>query len=407
MSNGCFMGFLIKKTLAGADMKKLVCIFGLLLIFNFLLVANSFAIATLGGTIVSINLPEKQMVIVLRSGAQRTIMFEDKCIAYKFNQSAHLSQFKPGDYVVIKISSPLNYEPMHAEIVMDEISARSYVERRTIVPMIRPSGGGFATTAGAASRSVVPLTGAYINAVTPPPGVTAVERGTNPAMDAFSPVGTAPGTVAPSPWGSPAMASVISPPPESTPGMGYSPNPPAAGSSPPQTTGGWGDSVPGVSVVPTAHAESTVPSVTSDTNNYNTPPPNLLNPANTDWLPPPSISDVESPVGSAPPPTVNQNNSAPGQTWIEDTTQSASVHTMISVQGDIVRIDGTKNLLQVKENEDAHPFNIIISKNTTIVDLETNKDIKVTSLKPGTFVIVSGLPRGGNQLEAFIIRVAK
>jgi hypothetical protein len=224
------MGDVMKKSASCLKVFMLFCIFWIIS------TAAAHAVAMYGGRIVHINPVERKIVLKLGSGAEKTVLLEEECKAYKQSQPARLHQFRVGEYVVLKLSSPLNEDPLRAEIIMDEVSAKRFQAQRTIVPLVRIVTGGFATTGGTAAPGMAPLTGNYVNAVTPPPGVQHITGSPYHSGSTF-PSGNAPTSAAASPWGSPAFGSVISPPPDPATNPSCSPNPPPAqgqGSTNPQ-----------------------------------------------------------------------------------------------------------------------------------------------------------------------------
>lgn len=190
-------------------MRKPIKIFLTAVIISFLISGYAYAVATLGGTLIK-KVPGKRMIVIkLKSGTEKNVILVSRCKAYRLNQRAHLSSFRIGEQIVIKICSPLNANPLKAEILMDKFSAKQYASYKTTTPLYDPTktGGGYATTGGAAPIGLPPVTGVYPNAVgsgwpnnnqLP----NSVKMGSSPSGGGMK--------AAPAPWGSPAIGPVLS-----------------------------------------------------------------------------------------------------------------------------------------------------------------------------------------------------
>jgi len=191
-------------------MKKSLKMILVVIILAFLLTGYAHAVATLGGTLIR-KVPGKRMIVLkLKSGTEKKVILAKHCKAYRMNQRAILSQFRIGEQIVIKICSPLNANPLRAEIIMDKYSAAQYSSYKTTTPVYnnQSSGGGFATTCGAAPTGLPPVTGVY------PHATHGGWPNNNSLPDSVKMGGGSPQggkmVAAPSPWGSPAIGAVLS-----------------------------------------------------------------------------------------------------------------------------------------------------------------------------------------------------
>ncbi len=190
-------------------MKKLSGIIILALVLIYMASACAYAVATLGGTLIKKDPGKRMIVLKLQSGTEKNVILAGNCKAYKMNQKAILPDFRVGEAIVVKICSPLNEDPLRAEIIMDQYSASQYQSFKTITPTYDQSkaGGGFATSCGAAPTGLPPVTGVY-------PGAKGGWPNNNSLPASLSgPSGGPQGggmNAAPAPWGSPAIGDVLS-----------------------------------------------------------------------------------------------------------------------------------------------------------------------------------------------------
>ncbi len=318
-----------------------VCLFALTL--------PAFSLATIGGTIVRMNLSQRKIVIKLKSGSERVVFFVPGAKAYKLNQPALFSSFHVGEYVVVKICNPLNEKPWKANLLMDSYSAKQYSAYHKIVPVYKPSGGGFATSAGAAPESLPPVTGVYPNAVTNQwPNNNAVPKG----ISWGQPIGGGM-KAAPSPWGSPAMGAVLS---------GPSSN--GSGSSVSNSTGAV---------------------------QYNT-----------------GSSAVKYPTSTTANPTNGNNLGITPQQgqWAANPTAEPTTRKLVTIQGRIRRYDASGNVVYVKGLADKKMYTVQIRKSTKVLDYFTKQPIAVNG-NVGKVAVVYGVLNPNNIVYALKIQIQR
>lgn len=337
-------------------MKKFFRIFVLFLFIFAFSIIKAYPVATIGGTIVK-NVPSKRtMVIKLKSGSEKKVVLTRHAKAYKLNQPALFSSFHPGEYVVVKICNPINESPWQAEIIMDNYSAKQYSAYRTITPThTKTAGGGFATSAGAAPEGLPPVTGVYPNAT------NAHWPNNNQLPSTITwgqPKGKSSMKAAPSPWGSPAMGSVLSGPQSensqsisSGGGVSYDTGPAAA-----QPGGGTG-----------------------------------------------SIMNEEQKQ------TEGTNlGITPGQgAWAANPTQEAPTRKMINFQGKVRRYDAAYNAFYVMDMSSSKIYTVKLRNSTKITDYFTKQSLTPEQVTTGKVVAVSGVLNPNKIVEALQIRVQR
>jgi hypothetical protein len=359
----------------GANSSKFSKIAFFAVVFFLLSYLTSYAVATMGGTIVSINPAERKMVIKLGTGVEKTILLTKDAKAYKMNQAVRLFNFRVNEYVVLKIASALNEVPIRAELVMDSYSAQQYTAYRTVTPVSKPIGGGYATTGVTSPTDVAPLRGVYPNASTIEPGQVPFPEAQNWNTNNINPNGNAPMKVVPSPWGSPAMGAVLSPPNGGNSGKGGSTN---------SSSGGGGGPV-------TYNTGPVTPQTTMGGVNYNTGP-SANNPVVD-----PTASNVPTSSGLTP------DQAA----WVANPTSNAPTKRMITFQGKIKSVDASHITLNIEELNSNNVYVVTLKKNTKITDYMTGLTVIPNAIQADKVVNVSGIAVSQTMVEALSIQIQR
>ncbi|MCE1246900.1 MAG: hypothetical protein LWY06_09665 [Firmicutes bacterium] len=184
-------------------MKKIIAIVAAVFLLQFFAATGAHAVATLSGVLIKKEPGKRMIIIKLKSGTEKRITLAPGCQAYRLNEKALLTSFQLGEEIVVKICSPLNEDPLRAEILMDKFSAAQYLSFKTVTPTYdtNSKSGGFATTCGAAPNSMPANKGNY------PGGSNWDTAVAMPTMS--SPTGGSM-TANPAPWGSPYIGPAIS-----------------------------------------------------------------------------------------------------------------------------------------------------------------------------------------------------
>lgn len=293
---------------------------------------SAFGVATIGGVIVGKDAGSRTITLRLQSGAEKKVVLVPGAKAYRLNQPAILPNFNVGDEVVVKICSPLNEDPLRAEILMDKFSASQYSAFKTTTPTYNKSqaGGGFATSGGAAPIGLPPVSGVYPNAAGGWPN-------NNTLPSSVGPMGSGPAggsmTAAPSPWGSPAIGDVLS----------------GGGGGASQT---WGTPSPAtgtISAQPSFGGESSVMS-----------------------------PDVSSGV------TPNQG------AWVANPTADKQRVKQVSLQGRVFEVNQNMSSIYVNELGSNKTYTVTIRPDTNIRDIITGSPLTMNQILVNQVVNISG-----------------
>jgi hypothetical protein len=285
------------------------------------------------------------MVVRLQSGTEKKTILAPNAQAYIMSQSVELQSFQPGQYVVLKISSPINEDPWQVEVVMDTHSSKQYSSYRTISPLsTKIKAGGFATSAGPSTANVPPLTAYYPNTVYNPWGNTY----TMPTGSGFGP-GAGTLKANPAPFYSPAIGAVMSGSTGSSPGTSPGNSSFAQGPLTPQDGGGNGSIVP---------------------NNLN------ITPDKADW------------VGKPTEPTAKMK--------------------LVEFQGKITGHEPDRFAILVQDFNTSTVYTVIVIQNRTkIFDYTSNEVVSQDQLTFGRVVRIMGAGDANNIVRASSIRVQR
>jgi hypothetical protein len=305
-----------------------------------------FAIAMIGATVIRMEPASRTLVVKLQSGMEKRVVLAENAKAYFLNQPAEISAIKPGQYVVIKLCSPMNEDPWRAELVLDAYSAKQYSSYRTIAPVTpKMARGGFATSAGAASPGLPPLTGVYPNAITKQwPNNSQL-----PDSLKWNPVNSGTLKAQPSPMGSPAIGAVLSG---------------EQGADP-----GWG----GVS--------------------YETWPVSGQ----------PGGGDGSVMSQGDDKPVVNPNQGD----WAAKPLEGPSKMKVIELLGRVGHYDAGYQALYVQDLNSEKVYTVLVKSNTKILDYNTNQPLPLESVASGLIVLVSGTCSSDNVVRVRQMRVQR
>jgi len=331
-------------------LRKSIKIFLMAVIIAFLISGYAHAVATLGGTLIK-KIPGKRMIVIkLKSGTEKKVILVSRCKAYRLNQRALLTSFRIGEEVVIKICSPLNANPLKAEILMDKFSAKQYASYKITTPMYDPTktGGGYATTGGAAPSGLPPVTGVYPNAVNSGwpnnnqlPG--SVKMGSSPSGGGMK--------AAPAPWGSPAIGPVLS-----GGGGGGS----ADWGSP---AGGGGESISG---------------------------------------------QLGGGNGSVMPSDTSSQGVTPGQgAWVANPTAQKKRAKNVSFQGKVFQVNHNYNAIYVNSFGQKKTYTVMIRPKTRILDFMTKQQLTLDQIQMKKVVQVTGTSASDGIVDATTVMVQR
>ena len=319
------------------------------LIFIFLS-GYAHAVATLSGKLIK-KIPGKRMIVIqLKSGTEKKVILAGHCKAYRMNQKAILPSFRIGETVVIKICSPLNANPLRAEILMDKYSSAQYNSFKKVTPTYdqHHTGGGFATTCGSAPSGLPPVSGVYPNAT------HGGWPNNNKLPSSVSSVSGSPQggsmTAAPAPWGSPAIGDVLS----GGGGNSSSWGTPSSGSgtiSSGTTTGGPG------SVVTEAAGGSGV--------------------------------------------TPNQGN------WVVNPTKKKKRSKAVSFQGKVFQVNQNYNAIYVNQLGTKKTYTVMIRPKTKVQDFMTNQPLTINQIKINYVVNIMGSTSMDGMVDATMVKVQR
>jgi hypothetical protein len=326
-------------------MKRIFTLAAAIILIELLMCSGAFAVATLSGTLIKKE-PGKSMIIIkLKSGSEKRVILAPGCQAYRMNEKALLSGFQLGEEVVIKICSPLNEDPLRAEILMDRYSAAQYLSFKTVTPTYdtNSKSGGFATSCGAAPKTMPAMKGVY-------PGGPNWHSG-NTVPDS-APMGSSPAggamTANPSPWGSPAIGSVIS-------------------------GGGGGDASWGS------------PSVSGET---------ISTPSSGG---PGSITSGSTSGG------VDPKSGA----WVANPVKQNKSEKPIEIQGKVTQINPNYNAIYVTPFGKTETYTIMIRGNTKLLDFMTKQPLLFGQIQMNQIVKISGTIASEGMINAASVMVQR
>lgn len=330
-------------------MKKVSGIITITLILVYLISSYVYAAATLGGTLIKKDPGKRMIVLKLQSGTEKNIILAGNCKAYKLNQKAILPDFRVGEAIVVKICSPLNEDPLRAEIIMDPYSASQYQSFKTLTPTYdqNKAGGGFATSCGAAPTGLPPVTGVY-------PGAKGGWPNNNSLPASLSgPSGGPQGgsmNAAPAPWGSPAIGDVLS-------GGGGG-------------TGSWGSPADGSGTI-----SSGAPGGTG------------------------SVVTEAASSGSAV--TPDQAN------WVVNPTEKVDKVKPVSFQGKVFQVNPNYKAIYVNELGTNKTYTVMIRPGTKIQDFMTNQPLLLEQIQLNFVVNIMGSSSMDGIVDASMVKVQR
>lgn len=379
------------------------CILSVCILLIFIAISISPAVygaARFSGTVVSVNASSGIVVISLGDGKKVNIRMSKDAKYQKGASGGSLASFRAGEKVVASIISPLNDDPLVADALMDSINASQSAPAAYTIPS-NTKVGGIATSAGPSAQggtspnilAQVGMGGGNFNS----PNVINAPFSASPLAMNSPATGTAltnnntnsvplPGQG----QGFPTTGTAGSALPTASP---MALNNPYAGQSMTQSTGG--------------PPQADLASLMTGTHNNSTTPDSLIHsqPQQKNSGDGFGVQGMNSPQAMMTGEQDDQEDEPDPFTGAEGNDCTAMAPCQLNARVmDINYASGVIFYMIVGAQEIG---SAVVTQKTRIIDGATKQQLTLQTLPKGSFVVVNGIRRSGNTVEAQSILVTK